>query len=82
LNSQNGLMRSKPQAAFALKQPLSTRQVAGLRAALDVEPPEQAPEMDFDGVLADLQVVGNVAVAQAFVQQNQQLLLPLGELAQ
>ena len=64
------------QAAFASKQTLGTRQVAGLRPALDVEPPEQAPEMDFDGVLADLQVVGNVAVAQAFVQQDQQLFLP------
>jgi len=59
------------QAAFASKQPLGTRQVAGLRPALDVEPPEQAPKMDFDGVLADLQAVGNVAVAQALVQQDQ-----------
>ena len=76
VNSQNSLMRSKAQAAFALKQPLCTRQVAGLRPALDVGPPEQATEMDFDGVLADLQVVGNVVDAQAFVQQDQQLFLP------
>ena len=65
------------QAAFASKQTLGTRQVAGLRPALDVGPPEQAPQMDFDGVLADLQVVSNVVDAQAFVQQDQQLLLPL-----
>ena len=64
------------QAAFASKQTLGTRQVAGLRPAVDVEPPEQAPKTDFDGVLADLQVVGNVVDAQAFVQQDQQLFLP------
>ena len=51
------------QAAFASKQTLGTRQVAGLRPAVD-------------GVLADLQVVGNVVDAQAFVQQDQQLFLP------
>ena len=51
------------QAAFASKQTLGPRQVAGLRPAVD-------------GVLADLQVVGNVVDAQAFVQQDQQLFLP------
>ncbi len=52
-----------------------------MRLALDAEPLEQTPQMDFGGVLADLQVVGNVVVAQAFVEQDQQLLLTFGELA-
>jgi hypothetical protein len=58
--------QESPSKLF-LKQPLRARQVAGLRPALDVEPPEQAPQMDFDGVLADLELFCNVAVAQAFV---------------
>jgi hypothetical protein len=51
-----------------------------LRPALDVEPPEEPPQMNLHGVLADLQFFGDVAVAHALVEHHQQLLLPLGEL--
>jgi len=37
-----------------LDQTLGSGQVTGLRAALDVQAPEQAPEVNLDGVLADL----------------------------
>jgi hypothetical protein len=40
LNSQNSLMRSKAQAAFASKQPLRARQVAGLRTAFHIQAAE------------------------------------------
>ncbi|MDT4853938.1 hypothetical protein FQZ97_882210 [compost metagenome] len=54
--------------------------MAGLRAALDVEAAEQAPQVHLDGVFADLQLFRDVAVGQSSVQHDEQLLLPLGQL--
>ena len=54
--------------------------MAGLRAALDVKTAEQTPEVDLDGMFADLQLLGYVAVGQASVEHDQQLFLALGQL--
>jgi hypothetical protein len=75
-----GLLAQYPAEAKTLKQAFGARQMAGLRAAFHVEPAEQAPQVNFDGVLTDLQLFGNVTVAQASVKHDQQLFLPLGEL--
>eukprot|EP00952_Eustigmatos_sp_NYUAD-ZCMA_P004478 19748-Eustigmatos_ZCMA.PRE.1 len=58
--------------ASEVQQTRGARQVAGLRAALHVEPAEEAPQVHLDGVLADLQLLGDVAVGQAAVQHDQQ----------
>ena len=39
---------------FLLQQSLRACQMTGLRAAFDIEPAKQAPQVNFDGVLADL----------------------------
>jgi hypothetical protein len=52
--------------------------VQGLRTAVNAESSEQAPKVNLDGVLADGQFVGNVFVAQALIQHQNQLLLTLG----
>jgi hypothetical protein len=57
----------------------SSRQVAGLRAAFHIQPAEQAPQVNLDGVLADLEFFCNIAVAQAFVEHDEKLFLALGE---
>ena len=56
-------------SSLVLKQPVRTRKVCCLRPAFDVDAPEQAPQMHLDGVLADFQGFGNVAITHAFVEQ-------------
>ena len=54
--------------------------VQRLCTAVDAQATEQTPEVHLDGVLADFEFVGNVAVGQALVQHQNQLLLALGKL--
>ena len=54
--------------------------VDGLGAALDAQAAEQAPQVDLDGVLADAEFVGDLAIRQAAVEHDDQLLLALGQL--
>ena len=50
-----------------------------LRTTLYVEAPEKPPQVHLDGVFADLQLFGNVAVGQAAVEHDEQLLLAFGQ---
>lgn len=61
---QRGLSHGR---ALTSHQAVSTRQVARLGAAFHIQALEQAPEVHFHGVFADVQRQGDVAVAHAFV---------------
>jgi len=51
--------------------------VQSLRAAVHAQSSKQTPEVNLDGVLADGELIGNVFIAQALVQHQNQLLLSL-----
>lgn len=51
-----------------------------LRAAVHTQASEQAPEMNFDSVFADVELFGDSPVRQALIEHQDQLLLTLGQL--
>ena len=50
-----------------------------LRAIFDVQFSEEAPQMNLDGVLADVQQLRHFSVAQPTVYKLQKLVLSLGK---
>ena len=50
-----------------------------MRAAFHIQATEQAPQVNLDSVLADLEFFGNIAGAQTLVEHDEQLFLALGE---
>jgi hypothetical protein len=62
-----------------LQQTVHACEVQRLCAALHVQTTEQAPQVNFHGVFADVQLGGNVAVAQTTIEHHDKLLLALGQ---
>jgi hypothetical protein len=52
--------------------------MARLRAAFDVQAAKQSPQMHLDGVFTDPEFDGNIAIAHASIDHDQQLLLAFG----
>ena len=72
--------RGRLASAQLRQQAVGAGVVDGLGAALDAQAAEQAPQVHLDRVFADAQFVGDLAVGQAAVEHDDQLLLALGQL--
>ena len=70
-----------PARSARRQQAVVARVVQRLRAALDAQAAEQAPQVHLDRVLADVELGGDVAVAHALVEHGDQLGLALRQLA-
>ena len=54
---------SEGRPCSQLQQTMRARKVQGLRTTLHTQTTEQAPQVDFDGVFADIELFGDFTVA-------------------